>query len=241
MKVALVTGAAKGLGKSFASFLAEEGFVVVVHYNKSEKEAGRTLGELRKISPKSTKVSANLRDESQAVRMFKEISIQFGRIDLLINNVGNFIYKEFSKTANAEFRDIMESNLYSTLYCSREALKLMKKQKSGQIINIGSVGAERITVTRRSTPYYMAKTDIYMLTKIMAWEEAKWGVRINMISPVSWKSDIFDSKNLPGGRETKMNDIINALKFLISEDSYYINGANIEVAGGFIPGINKGK
>lgn len=241
MKVAVVTGAAKGLGKEFVTFLAKNGYVVVVHFNKSKREVNKTLETIKKSSPQSFKIAADLKDETQVAAMFRIINKEFGRIDLLVNNVGNFLYKEFSKTAIDEFKDVIESNVYSTLYCSREALTLMRNQKSGQIVNVGSAGAERINITKKSTPYFMAKTNVYILTKIMAWEEAKYGVRINMISPVSWKSDIFDPKTLPTGRKAQLKDIINALKFLISEEAYYINGANIEVAGGFIPGLVLGK
>lgn len=241
MKVAVVTGAAKGLGKVFADFLANQGYVVVVHYNKSKKEAQETLGEIQRKSSGSIKISADLKDEIQVRVMFSKILKKFGRIDLLINNVGNFLYREFSKTTNAQFRDVIESNLYSTLFCSREALKYMRIEKNGQIINTGCVGAERITITRNSTPYFMAKTNIYILTKIMAHDEAKYGIKVNMISPASLAEDIFDSRQFPMRRKASYADVLKVLKFLISKDAYYINGANIEVAGGFVPGLSKGK
>lgn len=81
--------------------------------------------------------------------MFTNIAQKLGRIDLLINNVGNFLYKSFNKTTNSQFIDIIESNVYSTLFCSREALILMRRQKSGHIINIGAVGAEKSTLREK--------------------------------------------------------------------------------------------
>lgn len=240
-QIAVVTGAGKGLGKAFAIALAKWGYTVVVHYNLSREEAGDVLAEIKQKSPKSVSIKADLTHENEVGIMFEAIAKKFGRIDLLINNVGNFAYREFSKTTNAQFRDIIESNLYSALYCSREALVLMRKQKSGAIINIGCVGAERVTITQKSTPYFIAKTSLYMLTKIMANEEAGGGIRVNMISPASLETDIFKEGDFPMGRSANYDDVIKMLRFLISDDAYYINGANIEVAGAFIPGIVQGK
>ena len=113
----------------------------------------------------------------------------------------------------------------------------MRKQKSGHIINIGAVGANKIQVLEKSTPYYMAKTALYSLTKIMAWEEAKYGIHINMVSPASVETDIFKAADFPMGRSANYEDVVKVLRFLTGDDAYYINGANIEVAGGFIPGM----
>lgn len=240
-RVAVVTGAGKGLGRAFAIALAKWGYTVVVHYNFSEKEAGEVLAEIKQKSPESISIKSDLTHENEVEIMFGTISKKFGRVDLLVNNVGNFAYGEFSKTTNVQFRDIIESNLYSTLYCSRAVLTLMKKQRYGVIINIGCVGAERITITQKSTPYFIAKTSLYMLTKIMANEDAGGGVRVNMISPASMASDIFKLSDFPMGRSANYDDVVKALRFLISDDAYYINGANIEVAGAFIPGLAQGK
>lgn len=232
----MITGSAKGLGKAIAIALAEWGFTVVVHYLKSRQEAEKVLNQARKKSPKSIFVSADLTDEVQVKSMFDEIYKKLGRVDLLVNNVGNFLYREFSKTTNAEFRDILESNIYPTLFCSRAVFSKMRRQKSGHIINIGSVGAQNVTITEKSASYFIAKNALYTLTKMMAHEEAKFGIHINMVSPASLETDIFKASDFPMGRSANYEDVIKVLKFLISEDAYYINGANIEVAGAFIAG-----
>ena len=236
-KVAAVTGSAKGLGKAIALSLAHDGFSVVVHFKKSKAEAEKVLDSIDKKSPRSIVVSGDLTNEKQVETMFDQIYKKLGRVDLLVNNVGNFLYKEFSKTTNSEFRDIIESNIYSALFCSRAVLHKMRKQKSGHIINIGSVGAETMTVTEKSTPYFIAKNALYSLTKIMAWEEAKHGIHVNMVSPASLETDIFKAPDFPMGRSANYQDVIKVIRFLTGDDAYYINGANIEVAGGFIPGM----
>ena len=236
-KVAVVTGTAKGLGKALALTLADCEFSMVVHYQKSQKEAQEVLREVRKKSPKSIIVSGDLRDEQVVSKIFEEIFAKLGRVDILVNNVGNFLFKDFSLTSNEEFRDIVESNLYTSLFCSRAVLPFMRKVKSGHIINIGAVGAENITLRTKSIPYFIAKNAIYFLTKAMAHEEAKNGIHINMISPASLKTDIFKPSDFPMGRSATYADVTKTLLFLISDDAYYINGANIEVAGGFIVGM----
>ncbi len=238
-KVAVVTGGAKGLGADIVRFLASDDYCVVIHYRKSKKEAEELLGEILADSPDSFIVGADLVRENDVKRMFEEIIKKTGRVDLLVNNVGDFIYKPFGKTTNSEFRDLLESNIYSALYCSRRALDIMRAQKSGQIVNIGAVGAERLIIRENSMPYFLGKTGVYVLTKTMAWEEAKNGIRINMISPASMKTDIFDKSDFPMGREARHSDVVSALRFLTSDSAYYINGANIEVAGAFVPGMAK--
>lgn len=238
-KVAVVTGAARGLGAELARYFVRAGFSVVVHFNTSLKEAKTLLSEIQMDSSNSSMLSADLTSEADVKKMFAAIKKRYGRIDVLVNNVGNFVYKPFGKTTNSEFKDVLESNIYSTLYCSREALGLMRKQKSGHIINIGAVGAERLIIRENSTPYFLGKTGIYVLTKTMAWEEAKNNIHINMISPSSMVADIFSEDDFPMGREAKYKDVIDAVGFLTSEQAYYINGANLEVAGAFVPGMDR--
>lgn len=237
MKVAVVTGSARGLGRAIALALAEDEFTLVIHYRKSNQEAETVLGQIKKIAPGSILISGDVTREEDVAKMFKTVLSKFGRVDLLVNNVGNFLYKKFSQTTNSEFRDVIESNLYATLFASGAVLPVMRKQKSGLIINIGVVGCERIQILQKSTPYFLAKTGVYVLTKIIAREEAKFGLRINMISPASLSTDIFAKNKFPMGRSASYDDVIKALKFLISPEADYINGANIEVAGGFIPGL----
>lgn len=239
MMVAIVTGSAKGLGREIALALADWGYMPIVHFNKSRDEAELVVSEVEKKGFKTKAYQANLLDEKDVEIMVKGIIDDFGKVDLLINNVGNFLYKEFNKTTNAEFRDMIESNIYPTLYFSRAVLRSMRKQKNGQIINIGAVGADRIVIRAKSTPYFIGKTGAFILTKLMAWEEAKHNIRINMVSPASLVEDIFKANDFPMGRSAKPKDVISAIKFLISPENSYINGANIEVAGATVPGIEK--
>lgn len=238
-KVAIVSGGAKGLGAEIAKYFAGLDYSVVITYRSSKREAQKVVDELRIKSDKSVAIRVDLTSESEVEALTREVLAKFGRVDVLVNNVGNFLFKPFGKTTNAEFRDLLESNIYSTLFVSRAFLPVMRKQKSGQIINIGAVGAERLIIRENSTPYFLGKTGVYVLTKVMAWEEAKHGIKINMISPASMVTDIFAPGDFPMGRSAEYDDVISALGFLTSEGAYYINGANIEVSGAFVPGMDK--
>lgn len=236
-KVAVVTGSAKGLGRAIAFALADCGYTLVIHYRKSKSEAEKVLAQIKKKSPDSILLGADLSVETQVNKMFTDIFAKLMRVDLLVNNVGSFLYKKFSLMTISEFKDLIESNIYFTLFCSRAVLPAMRKQKSGHIVNIGVVGADRLNLLRKSAPYFYAKNGVYMITKMMAHEEARYGIHINMISPASLDTNIFEPADFPMKRPTGYDDVIKALLFLISRDAYYINGANIEVAGGFIPGM----
>lgn len=233
-KVALVTGSAKGLGRAMAVSLAKEGAVVVVHYRSSRKEADATLAEVRRFSPKSIMVHGDVNSAAEISSMFRQIKSRFGRLDILINNVGDFIFKSISETSAGEFSNVIDSNLKAVFLCSLEALRMMRKQKSGHIINFGCVGADRITIREKTTPYYIAKTGVYMLSKAMAQSEARNGVRINTISPGVLETSVAKPA---GSVIIRHDDIINAMLFLLCSSSWKITGANIEVSGGWIPGL----
>lgn len=234
-KIALITGSNRGLGGAVALEMAKHGSIIILNYRKNKTEAEKVLAEVKKYSPKSILIKADVTNENQVETMFSDILKKFHRIDILMNNVGNFCFCKFSELSNADFKDVIESNIYGTLFCSRAALEIMRKQKSGNIINVGCASCDRITIREKTTPYYLAKTGIYMLTKVMAMEEATNNIRINMISPGILETSITKEK-VPAGRDATFQDIINVILFLLDEKSSYLNGANIEVAGGWVPG-----
>lgn len=234
-KIALVTGSAKNLGRSIAIDLAKQGANVAIHYQTSEKEAKQTLKEVQKYSTGMT-VRANIIDQQEVVTMFRNIRTKMGEIDILINLVGNFIFKPITSTTFEKFRDVIESNLYSAFLCSKAVFPNMKKQRWGRIINFCSAGTESLTIRKNTTPYYIAKTGVLMLTKVMAYEYAKYGITINSISPGILETSITKPKT-PTGKYAQFTDILNVINFIIKVESSYINGANIEVAGGWRPGI----
>ncbi|OGF99631.1 hypothetical protein A2153_03670 [Candidatus Gottesmanbacteria bacterium RBG_16_38_7b] len=234
-KIALVTGSATNLGHAIAVDLAQQKINVAIHYHKSKKEALRTLQEVNKLS-RGFAFQADLTDQQLVMQMFKSVKEKLGNIDILINLIGNFIYQPIDKTDFRKFRDVIESNLYSSFLCCQNALPEMKRKKWGRIINFGCVGAESLTVRKNTTPYYIAKTGVIMLTRVLAYEYAKYNITVNSVSPGILKTSIVKTKT-PSGRLADFSDIINIINFLLKEESNYINGANIEVSGAWRPGF----
>jgi len=233
-KVAFISGSGKNLGKNIALDFAKQGIKVAVHYHKSEKEALNTLKEVNKYS-QGYLVKGDLTNPTTVDAIFTDISQKLGSIDILVNLIGNFIFESISTTSISKFRDVIESNLYSTFLCCQKVLPEMKKKGWGRIINFGCVAGDSITVRKNTTPYYIAKTGIIMLTKTFAYEYAKYNITVNSVSPGILKTSIVKART-PKGRYADFPDIINAINFLLKEESDYVNGANIEVAGGWRPG-----
>jgi len=235
-KIALVTGSAKNLGRTIAIDLARQGVKVAVHYNTSENEAKKTLEEVKKYSD-GIIIHADLTNPKDVTSMFNSINKKLGKIDILINLVGDFIYQSIKSVQFDQFRNVIESNLYSTFLCCKEVLPGMLEKKWGRIINFGNTGAENIMIREKTTPYFIAKTGVVMLTKVLAYEYASSGITVNSISPGILTTSIVKTAT-PAKRFAKFTDIINAVNFLLKEESSYINGANIEVAGSFIGGFS---
>lgn len=234
-KIVLVTGSAKNLGRAIAVDLAKQGARVIIHYYHSKKEAEETLTEVKKYSD-GIVVPADVTNQKEVDTMIQTIKKQFGSIDILVNLVGNFIFEPMTTTSFAQFKDVIETNLYTTFLCSHAVLPHMKKKRWGRIINFGCVGAESITIREKTTPYYIAKTGVIMLTKILASTYAPYGITINSISPGILTTSIAKPPT-PTGRFAEFEDMIHAINFLLTAESQYINGANIEVAGGWRPGL----
>lgn len=235
-KIALVTGSAKNLGRAIAIDLAKKGAKVVIHCQNSEKEARQTLKEIKKYS-EGIMVKADLTRENEVINLFQTVKKELGTVDILVNTIGNFIFEPITTTAFAKFKDVIESNIYSTFLCCQQTLPTMQKKKWGRIINFGCVGADNLTIREKTTPYYIAKSGVIMLTKVLAYEYAKYGITINSISPGILQTSVAKPKT-PSGKFAEFADIINAVNFLLKDDSSYINGANLEVAGGWRPGYS---
>src|SRR3989338_10631950 len=232
-KIALVTGSAKNLGRAIALDLAKQGAKIIVHYQTSKQEAEKTLDEV-KIYSEGIIVKADLTREKEVFNLFQTVKKEMGSVNILVNMIGNFIFEPITSTTFPKFKDVIESNLYSTFLCCQQALPHMQKKKWGRIINFGCVGADNLTIREKTTPYYIGKSGVIMLTKVLAYEYAKYGVTINSISPGILQTSVAKPKT-PSGKLAQFEDIINAINFLFKDESNYINGANLEVAGGWRP------
>lgn len=233
-KVALVTGSPKRTGKAIALALAKNGADVVIHYNKSRKEAESVKKEIEALGRNSMIVEADLRNPKEAESMLKTVVKRFRKIDILINNVGNFIFKDINDYSAQEWDYLIDTTLNTTYYCCKFSIPYMRKQKFGRIINIADSLADKIQASPKLTPYMIGKTGVLILTQTLAVTEAKHNINVNAISPGVMENSIAKpADEIPKKRFATYDDIINAVLFLLDKKSDYITGANIKVSGGW--------
>lgn len=233
-KFALVTGSAKRLGKDIALQLTDQGYVVLFHYLNSSKDIKNLEKYFKKINKPFFAFKADIKDKKQVKKMAKWVKENFGQLDLLVNNVGNYKLGEINKYSIEDWDDTIQSNLNGAYYCIHYLLDLIKKCQ-GNIINIGYANANSLQASTNATAYAISKTGLLILTKSLAKSLGKDKVRVNMISPGHQENSIDLPNNykkaIPLQRPGTSADIFNALTFIL--ENKYITGLNFEVTGGY--------
>lgn len=236
-KTALVTGSSRKLGKYLALHLANQGANIAIHYHSGKDRALNVVEQIKKKNVKSAAFKADLRDPKQAKNLIENVVKKFKRIDILINNVGNFLHKPISKVKESEWQFIFDTNLNSTFYCTQAALPFMRKKKFGRIINIGYSPIGKIMAMPLVTPYFIAKTGVLLYSKAVAVEEAKNGITVNVLSPGTTFDSVMKPKKasdtIPAGRFAKPDDFNVVIDMLVKEEANYITGNHIKVSGGY--------
>lgn len=236
-KTAVVTGGAKRLGEAIAVSLAENGADVAVCYRESRKEAEAVKARIEGTGRKSAALKADLSKPENVKRLFEAVYNKFGKIDILVNNVGNYLNREITETEPEEWKHIIDTTLNSAFYCCRYCLPHMRRSGNGRIINIGTSGLGSLCASTSETAYKAGKTGILLLTRALAKAEARHGITVNMVSPGMIFNSVVKPKggeaSIPAGRYMEYKDLIPAILFLLSDQAGYITGTNIEVAGGY--------
>ncbi len=234
-KNALVTGSARRNGRDLALWLARHGVNVAVHYHNSHDDANATRDECEALGVRAITVQGDLTDHGTAATVVAETIKGLGGIDVLVNNVGNYLRKGLLDLTPEEWCDQIESSLYSAFYCIRNAWPHMKAQRFGRIVNMGYASGERPTFNYLTVPYHIAKTGVYTLTKSIAAECADHGVTINTIGVGIMENSIVKPDNPPGGRYAGAGDLGRALGFFLADGADHINGTQLDVSGGWTP------
>lgn len=239
-RFALVTGSSRGIGRGIALALAQSDIHVAVNYLSNEKAALEVVSKIEKLGQTSFAVQADLRNANSVKELIEQVKQQFGRIDILVNNVGDFLMRPLAQMSIDDWRAMMDSNLNSTFFCCKYALEGMRRKGYGRIVNIALANASQVKAYKQVAAYAIAKTGVLILTKSLAIEEAKYGITVNAVSPgfvdngslsKEVRSDM--QKQVPMGNLGVPQDIANAVIYLISEKAKYVTGAEIVVSGGW--------
>src|SRR4030043_65411 len=238
-RVALVTGAAQGIGKAVALLLARNGADIVVSDINLEK-AEETANEISSIGRKALAVKVDVADWNDVERMVGVILEKFAKIDILVNNAGITRDKLILRMTEEDWDAVLDVNLKGTFHCTKAVVRHMAKQRSGKIINIASVVGEMGNASQAN--YSASKAGVIGLTKTIAKEFAQRGININAIAPGYIETPMPEvlpekvkeelKKLIPMERLGKPEDVAEAVFFLVSEDSNYITGHVLNVNGG---------
>ncbi len=238
-KVALVTGAAQGIGKAIAHLLAKNGADVVVSDINLEK-AQETSEVIQKMGRKSLAIKVNVADLSDVEQMVEAILGQFGRIDILVNNAGITRDRLILRMTEEDWDAVLDVNLKGTFHCTKAVIRHMAKQRSGKIVNIASVSGEMGNPGQAN--YSASKAGVIGLTKTIAREFAARGINVNAIAPGFIQTAMTDAipeksketliQMIPMERLGQPEDVAEAVLFLVSERSSYITGQVLNVNGG---------
>jgi 3-oxoacyl-[acyl-carrier protein] reductase len=238
-KMALVTGAAQGIGRAIALLLAQKGADIVVSDINLEK-AEETVREIETIGRRAMAIRADVANTNDVERMVEAILGRFGQIDILVNNAGITRDKLILRMTEEDWDAVLNVNLKGTFNCTKAVVRHMSKQRRGKIVNIASVVGEMGNVGQAN--YSASKAGVIGFTKTIAREFAQRGINVNAIAPGYIETPMTEvlpekvkeelRRMIPMGRLGRPGDVAEAVLFLVSEASRYITGQVLNVNGG---------
>jgi 3-oxoacyl-[acyl-carrier protein] reductase len=246
-KVAIITGSAGGLGKTFALTFAREGAAIVI-IDINQEEIDRTVNEIKALGNKCIGYVCDIIKQTQVEETVKKIIEKWGRVDILVNNAGGALHTKakFEEVTEKDWDMVMNVNLKGAFFCCKAVVPYMIKQGKGRIVNISAL-AGRSTASLAGIQYTSAKAGIGGLTRHLAKEMGKYNIYVNAVAPgitisgvrveALWNAKSEEEKmkvlnSIPLGRLGKPEDVANVVLFLASDEASYITGATIDSNGG---------
>lgn len=241
-KVALITGATRGIGKQIALTLAKEGYDIAINYRTENEDLKNTKKEIEENNVKCLAVQGDVSSFEDCERFVKEVIEKYEKIDVLVNNAGITKDTLLMRMKKEDFESVIDVNLVGTFNVTKNVINHMMKVRSGRIINISSVVG--VAGNAGQTNYSASKAGIIGFTKSLAKEVASRGILVNAVAPGFIETSMTDvlkedikeeiAKSIPLRRMGCSQDVANVVKFLVSEDSSYITGQVINVDGGML-------
>ncbi len=247
-KVALVTGATRGIGQACAVQLAKEGALVAVNYRASG-DPSSTLEKIATAGGKGFAVQADMRNPQQVIAMVEETAQKGGRLDLLVSNAAINPLMTWDETTLEDYDRIQETNLRGTwVVCQTAAKKMIREGHGGAIVMVSSISAW--AAAREQTVYCSTKAGIWMLSKALGQVLGPHGIRVNCVLPGAILTDMsgplldptsparkYYEERTPLGRIAEPEEVATVVAFLLSEDARYVNSAELLVDGGFVANV----
>ena len=231
-QVALVTGAARRIGRAIALKLADQGADIVIHYRRSKTEAEQVASEISATGRRAIACPAELTEKRELAKLFAAVEKAFGRLDILVNNAGMFSPARIDEMTEEQWDTMLDSNLKAQFMCAQAVVPLMRRNGRGRIINLSSIGG--ILAWPKYTHYCVSKAGVIMLTRCLARALAP-EITVNCVAPgtITFPDELPDSdyiKRAPLGKTGQGEDIAAAVAFLAASD--FITGQVIVVDGG---------
>ncbi len=234
-KVALITGGTRRIGLAAARQLAQDGYALSLTYHRNKEAAQTALTTLNELAPDVIAIQADCTTQQGAQAVTKETLTRFGRIDVLVNNIGPFVPGEFMDTTVDEYQLMVNGNLGSVFHMCQAVIPSMRARKEGVIINLGSLNADVARGAPNAALYHALKSSVMVLTKSMAHSEGPYGIRVNAVNPgivhlLGANKSIVNK--IPLRRFGEAEEIAQAISWLVGEKASYMNGAVLNVNGG---------
>ncbi len=237
-KVALITGGARGIGRAVALDLAAQGWSVAICYRTSAREAEQVIGGIQERGADGLAVPCDVSDPKAAAALVERVATNWGRVDALINSAGPYHRVSLLEETNEGWHSMFDNNLHPVFYLSKAVIPLMRQRRWGRIICFSMANADQMIAQPQLTAHYIAKVGLLVLARSLARLVARDGITVNAISPgfidsgSAPKEEMEAMANrIPAGYVGSVEDAAAAVRFLLSDEARYVNGANLQLSG----------
>ena len=237
-RVALISGGARGIGRAAALDLAARGWSVAICYRTSAEEASAVVDAAKARGAGGLALQCDVSDPKAAVEWVEHVNKEWGRVDALINGAGPYHRVSLLEETNEGWHSMFDNNLHPVFYLSKAVIPIMKERKWGRIICFSMANAEQLIAQPQLTAHYITKVGLLVLARSLARLVAPHGITVNAISPGFIDSGSAPkeeleaaAKRIPAGYVGSVEDAVATVRFLLSDEARYINGANIQLSG----------